>query len=246
MKYLYIILVIVILATVFSLFGFLPGESPSKDEIAISINGHNIARNAVTLESKKSGYHSNDPSDVYDTLITRQLLIEEAERQSINKEESFRKSLQEFYESSLIKILLDRKNSQLETTVTDSEIDSYIALYGTVVTFTRLDAIPASQTEASAAKGLTNTVLFSDLATPVRMLLSALSPGQYGVRFDTGTDKYAIRLDSVQPSPDPASHKVDRQHTFEMLTEYKREQQMNQWLADLKQKATITIHSDKE
>lgn len=246
MKYLFIILAIVSLATVLSLFSFLPGKTPSKDHIAISINGHDIARDAVTAENKRSGYHSEKQSELFDAVITRELLIQEAERQAINKEETFRQSLKQFYENSLIKILLDRKNDQLKAEVSDAELDSYIALLGKIVTFTRLDAIPGSATEANGAKGLTNTALFSDLATPVKMVLASLQPGQFGIQFDTGTEKYAIRLDNVQPSPDPSAQNVDRQHLFAILADYKREQQMNQWLADLQQNATIIIHSDKE
>lgn len=246
MKYLFIILAIVSLATVLSLFSFLPGKFPSKGPIAISINGHDIAREAIDSESKKSGYHSEKQTEIFDAVITRELLIQEAERQAINKEETFRQSLKQFYENSLIKILLDRKDKQLTATVTDGELDSYITLLGKIVTFTRLDAIPKSAAEAGDAKGLTNTALFSDLATPVKMLLASLQPGQYGVQFDTGTEKYAIRLDKVEPSPDPSTGNVDRQRLSATLTDFKREQQMNQWLADLKQNATITIHSDKE
>lgn len=246
MKYLFIILAIVSLATVLSLLSFLPGKTPTKDEIAISVNGRDIARDAVALEGARRGYHAKEQSELYDTLIARELLIQEAERQAIHKEESFRKSLKEFYESSLIKILLDRKNEQLESKVGDEEIAGYLALTGKIVTFTRLDAIPKSHEDAEVAGGLTNTALFNDLATPMRMLLASLRPGQYAIHFDTGTERYAVRLDDIQPAPDPSAPQMDRQRLAAMFEDYKREQQMSQWLTDLKQKATITIHNGKE
>lgn len=246
MKYLFIILAIVSLTTLVSLFSFLPGKAPVKNEIAISINGHDIARDTVALEGSRRGYHAGEQSQLYDTLITRELLIQEAERQAINKEESFRKSLKEFYENSLIKTLLDRKNEQLTTSVSEDELNGYLALSGKIVTFTRLDAIPNSQEEAGSAKGLTNTALFNDLATPVRILLSSLQPGHFALQFDTGTEKYAIRLDDIQPAPNPAEPQIDRQRLAAMFEDYKRGQQMNQWLADLQQNAAITIHNGKE
>lgn len=242
MKYLFIILAIVSFATVASLFAFLPGKTPAKDEIALSINGRDIARDTIALEGNKKGYHAGERSQLYETVITRELLIQEAERQEINKEESFRKSLKDFYENSLIKTLLDRKNEQLTTTVSEEEISGYLALSGKIVTFTRLDVIPQSQEEAASAKGLTNTVLFGDLATPVRVLLSSLQPGQFAIQFDTGTEKYAIRLDDIQPAPNPTEPQIDRQRVAAICAEYKRGQQMNQWLAELQQQATITIH----
>jgi hypothetical protein len=246
MKYLFIILAIVSLATVLSLFTFLPKKAPPRDEIAISINGHDIAKDTISRESTKKGYQAKDKSEIYDTLIIRELLIQEAERQAINKEDSFRKSLKEFYENTLIKSLLDRKNEQLQTSVSEKEISDYVALNGKIITFTRLDSIPNSQEEGKQAKGLSNTALFNDLASPVRILLSSLQPGQFAVHFDTDSEKYAIRLDNVQPSSDISASQPEKKHITAMLEDYKREQQMNQWLADLKQHATITINTGKE
>ncbi|MBU1564275.1 MAG: hypothetical protein KJ630_01440 [Proteobacteria bacterium] len=246
MKYLYIILAIIGLATILTLFFIFPEKGTPQKDIFISINDHDISKATITEESKKHGYHVDQHTEFFDTLITRELLIQEAERQSINKEESFRQALKTYYENSLVKTLLDRQNSKLQVAVTDANIDTYIGFLGKIVTFTRLDAVPKSAAEALSAKGLTNTVLFSDLATPVRLLLSSLQPSQYGVNFDTGTENYALRLDSVEPSPDYVAKTVDRQRIREMLEEHQREQQMKRWLMELRQNATITIYKEQK
>jgi hypothetical protein len=246
MKYLYIILAIVSLATILSLLSFLPGKKTSQDDIAITINGHDIGQGAVASEGKKFGYHSEQQAELFDTLITRELLLQEAQRQAIDKEESFRESLKNYYENSLIKILLDRQNSKIEAAANDADVANYISFLGKIVTFTRLDTIPDSAAEIPAAKGLTNTALFTDLAMPVRLLLSSLKPGQFAIKFDTGTEKYALRLDAVQPAPDYMAKNIDRRHIAEILAEQQKEQQMNRWLSELKQKATITFHNPQE
>ncbi len=246
MKYLYIILAIIGLATILTLFFIFPEKSTPEKDIAISINGHDIGKDTITAQGKKYGYHADQRAEVFDTLITRELLIQEAERQAIHKEESFRQSLKSYYENSLVKTLLDRQNSKLQGTVSDADIDVYIGFLGKIVTFTRLDKVPTSATEAISAKGVTNTALFSDLATPVRLLLSSLQPSQYGVKFDTGTDNYALRLDSVQASPDYVAKTVDKQRIRELLEEYQKEQQMNRWLLELRKNATITIHKEQK
>jgi len=246
MKYLYIILVIIGVTTILTVFFVFPEKRAAQKDNAISINGHEFAKNTVTVEGKKYGYHADQQSEVFDTLITRELLIQEAERQAIHKEESFRQSLKNYYENSLVKTLLDRQNSKLQVAVTDVDIDNYISFLGKIVTFTRLEKIPQYVSEAATSKGLSNTALFSDLATPVRLLLSSLQPGQYGVRFDTGSENYALRLDSVQPSPDYVTKPVDRQRIQEMLEEDQKEQQMKRWLLELRQNATITIHKEQE
>lgn len=249
MKYLYIILAIIGLATIPMVISLLPDKKLPRDEVALSINGRDITKAVASSEGRKHGYHADQKTELFDTLITRELLIQEAERQAINKEETFRSSLKNYYENSLVKILLDRQNSKLQVSVSEADIDNYAAFLGKIITFTRLDKIPDIAPEAQSAKGITNTALFTDLATPVRLLLSSLQPGQFATRFDTGNEKYALRLDSMQAapvSPDAPTKAVDRQRIREMLEEYQKEQQMNRWLLELKQKATITIHKEQE
>ncbi|MFH0783432.1 MAG: hypothetical protein V2B20_15970 [Pseudomonadota bacterium] len=246
MKYLYIILTIIGLATILTLFFVFPEKRAPLKDIAISINGHDFVKETVTAEGKKYGYHSDQQSELFDTLITKELLIQEAERQEIHKEESFRQSLKNYYENSLVKTLLDRQNSKLQVSVSETDIDSYIAFLGKIVTFTRLDTIPKSASDAATAKGVTTTALFSDLASPVRLLLSSLQPSQYGVRFDTGNESYVLRLDSIEPSPEYVAKEADRQRIREMLEEYQKEQQMKRWLLDLRRNATITINKEQK
>lgn len=246
MKYLYIILTIIGFATILTLLFILPEKRAPLKDIAISINGHDFGKEAVTAEGKKYGYHADQQSELFDTLITKELLIQEAERQEIHKEESFRQSLKSYYENSLVKTLLDRQNSKLQVSVSEADVDRYLFFLGKIVTFTRLDTIPKSTSEAVAAKGATTTALFSDLAAPVRLLLSTLQPSQYGVRFDTGNESYALRLDSIEPSPDYVAKTVDRQRIREILEEHQKEQQMKRWLVDLRKNATITINKEQK
>ena len=246
MKYLYTILAIIGLATILTFYFIFPEKGTPQKDIAISINGHDFAKDSVAVEGSKYGYHTDQQAEFFDTLITREVLIQEAERQAIDKEENFRQSLKNYYENSLVKTLLDRQNSRLQVTVSDMDIENYIGFLGKIVTFTRLDKIPQSTAEAASAKGLSNTAVFTDLATPLRLLLSSLQPSQFGIKFDTGSDNYAIRLDSVQPSPDYVAKSVDRVRIREMLEEHQKEQQMNRWILELRQKATITIHNEQK
>jgi hypothetical protein len=245
MKYLYIIASIVTLASILFLFSLLPEKETPQNEIALTVNGHDIGKSTVQQESTRYGYHTEEQSDIYDTIITKELLIQEAQKQQIDKEPNFRKALKDYYETSLIKILFERKNKELVIDVKEAEIKNYITYLGKTITFTRLDSIPETATSASSSKGLTTTALFDDLADPIKMLLSSLSPGQFGTRFDTGSEKFALRLDRVEETKKSAPVKADRKKIIESLSEFKREQQINNWLAELRLKATITIHNKK-
>jgi hypothetical protein len=244
MKYLYTILAIIGGATVVTLLLLLPEKKVDPGEIVLSINGRNIGKEMVAGEGKKHGYHSDEQAEIIDNIITRELLIQEAERCEIHKEESFRQSLKGYYENSLVKTLLDRQNETLQVSVSEDEINGYLDYLGKVVTFSRLEKIPASPAEAEKAPGVSNTALFSELASPVRLLLASLKPSQFAVKYDTGSEAYALRLDSVQDGPEKAIKPVERERVREMLIGHKKEQQMNRWLVDLRQKATITIHNE--
>lgn len=245
MKYLLIVFTLIATTLVISLMLFPSDEPVQDDKIAVTVNGHNISDFTLAAEGKNYGYHDSK-SDLYESVITREILIQEAQRLEIDKEVNFRKSLKKFYENSLVKILLERKNKEITVSVSEKEIDTYLGFLGKTVSFTRLDTIPTDLAQSQAASGIKNTALFDDLAEPLRLLLSTLKPGGYGVRFDTGSEKYAIRLDSVDTSMQPHKPAKDREKIQEILMDYKREQMLNRWLTDLKAKAQIQIHHDKE
>ncbi len=245
MKYLFIIAAIVVLTTIISFFALLPKDKTPEHDIALTINGHSITDKTIAQEHKKFGYHTVAQTDLFDAIITRELLIQEAQRQGIDKEPDFKKALKDYYETSLIKVLYERKNRQLVVNVDESEINHYISYLNKTVTFTRLDKIPENASAAATATGVSDTSLFDDLADSVKVLLSSLSPGQFGVMFDTGNEKYALRLDKVQDLHNTNPYKPKKKHIIAALKEFKREQMINAWLTGLKNNATVTIHKKK-
>lgn len=246
MKYLNFILLIVIGATLLSLFFLWPEETIQERDIALTINGHNYSHKAIESQFNKFGYHSNDSAEIIDSIITRQLLIQEAQQQEIDKEESFRDALKKYYEASLIKILLDRENSQFKITISDKDIDNYIASLDKIVSFTRLEKTPDSEQDAKTMDGLATTALFDDLALQIRLEISTMDVGSYRIMYDNGNESYAIRLDKIQPSSGNKLSAPDRNKIKEILIEHAREIEIDAWLAGLRNQASITIHDEEE
>ena len=244
MKYLYYILAIVVAITLLSLFFLWPEQKIPQKDVLFTINGQNYTRETVTSQYSKFGYHSDNTSEIIDTAISRELLIQEAQKQAIDKEESFKAALKDYYENGLIKILLDRKNDAVQIEITDGDIDRYISFLNTLVSFTRLDQIPKSNQEAAKATGISTTSPFNDLALPVKLLLSSLSPGSFKIKYDTGNEQYAIRLDKIQPTMNEAGSAPDRKKIRRILDDYKREQSLNEWYTDLRNQASITIQQE--
>jgi hypothetical protein len=242
MKYLLTIISIACLATAIALFAFWPEKQPEEKDIAVTINGHNLAR--TTLESGDgTGYHRSSQEELMESAITRELLLQEAQRLAIDKEPSFRAALKSFYEQSLIKVLLDRQYQKTDAKVNEEEVSAFLSMFGKRVTFSRLSANVSADTDQGAKQEQQMTVIFDDLAEPLQVIISTLKPGDSAVKYDTGSDQYTIRLESISDSPATGSTTPDRETVRQRLTEYKREQQMSSWLNNLKKSASITIHN---
>lgn len=243
MKYIIIMLAIFCAATSVTLYFVWPEKSLDTKNVAVTVNGHHLAKNRVQMVGEKNGYHSEEYADLLDSAITRELLIQEAQRQNLDKKESFRVSLKTFYEESLIKTLLDREYSKPTTQITDAEVDTYLSFFGKTVTFSRLSLVDNKVQLATDVPTSENEVLFDDLAEPMKILLSSLNPGEHAVKFDTGNEQYAIRLKKVGEASDKIVTQPDRERVKEMLEEYKQQQQIDNWLYELRKKASITIHN---
>lgn len=237
------ILGIVLAATLLTLYFVWPEKQPHQTGVAVTVNGHDLAKATITAEGAKTGYHSDDYGTLLDSAITRELLLQEAQRQKIDKEEGFREALKSFYEQSLIKILTDRQYTQIQVTVDETEIDAYLSFYGKMVTFSRLPVSSEPPYTPASQEGAQNTVLFDDLSESLQLILSGLKPGEYAVKFDTGSDRYAVRLDNIMPSQGLATTLPSREIAKEMLMEHKRQQQIVKWLDELHNNASITIHN---
>ena len=246
MRYIRIIVAILALASLLTLIYLWPRAAAPKHDVVATINGYQLEKSQLSF-SPDSGADSQTMAVILNSAITRELLIQEAQRQKIDKEEDFRKSLKIFYEQSLLKILMDRKYASLQVSVSDRDIDRYLALFGKMIRFTRLPAAAEPPYKPISSEGQTTNVLFDDLADTLKPMIASLNPGEYAVRFDTGHEQYALRLDAVTASSatSPAAGAPPREMARKIIEQSKKEQLVSQWLAELRQRANITIHHDK-
>ena len=63
--------------------------------------------------------------DVLDALISKKLILQEAEKEGLNKSKEFLNSLQHYYEQLLLKLIIDLKSKELASRVkvSDKEIN---------------------------------------------------------------------------------------------------------------------------
>jgi hypothetical protein len=244
MKYLLIIFTIILAITAATIFFIWPDRPMEKKDILVTINGHNISRTDLQEEGK-TGSHHESGDDFLTSVITRQLLIEEAQKLSIDKEPSFRKELKEYYEQSLIKVLMERENASLHAQVSDQEVDNFLSSFGMTYTFVRLKTLEPPSVESLKKNGMVHSARFEDLSENLQLVIAGLKPGEIAMEFETGNENYAVLLQKIEGNSErPAS--IDPIKVRKTLIEHKRRQQTNNWINNLRKKATITIHKQKE
>ena len=238
MKYLLIILAIVLAVTSVTVFYFWPEPETIKKDILVTVNGHSLPRSLFDRKKEQSGNYSKDDKAILDNIIINELLLQEAQRLNIDKEPAFRMSVQNYYEHSLIKILIDRKFSDTKIEATDQDIDQYISNYGKIFTYTRL---PENNSKGSIRKPEQRSVLFDDLSDSLKLMLGSMKVGDVVTDFYTGSEVVSFRLDKIEPGPKQEPFWGNRESIRRIITNYKKERALTAWIKELRDRATITI-----
>jgi parvulin-like peptidyl-prolyl isomerase len=241
MRYIYYI--IFILLGLSAIIGYeLRSKNDSFKEAALIINGRVITTDEFNKLYSSRPSHVKEKSDFINSLITKELLIQESQKEGIDKEESFRRSIQNFYEQSLIKLLIDRKFASLNITVSDEEINRYIAflnkkLHLTMFSFDSLE----EATRGNYGDGESKTIYFEGLCEDIRYCIISLKEGEMTKPIKIGEKYVVVRLDKVEISPLHKPSTIDKDRIKRMLTECKKEKMINDWITDLREKASIKI-----
>lgn len=213
---------------------------PPEKNIAISINRKHITQEEFA--ARLAAVHALDRQDFINSLIVKELMIQDAQKEGIDKNEAFRRSIQDYYEQSLIKQVMEKKIRSLRVAVTDAEVDHFASFLNSTLILTVFNAVD----EAAAKKGQfrsqeLRTVRVSDLAGDMGDRLAALQAGGMTAPAcsDVGCDVY--RLDSAAAPPSEKLSAESRDRLRGRLLERKRQSAMDSWIADLRAKSDIKI-----
>ena len=119
------------------LFSFLAGcsagSSPDKKVVA-QIDKYKMTIEDLKYEFKNAPYDEiallkteNGKKKYLEGIIEKEVLLQEAQRQGIDREKDFMKSIENYWEQALLRILIERKSREISnlTTVYDNEIEEY-------------------------------------------------------------------------------------------------------------------------
>ena len=241
MRYIYYIIVILLALSALIGYALFPSRI-SPNNVAVTINDRVISTEEFNRLHAAQAGGTKDSSDFLNSLITKELLIQESQKEGIDKEESFRRSIQNFYEQSLIKLLMDRKFASLQISVSESDVDKYVSLSKgrlslTVFSFDNED----EARKAGAGNGENKKVYLEDLSEILRSSLVPLREGEMTEPVRNGDKFIKIRLDRVEMIPTRAAPAVDREMIKKMLADAKKEKMINDWIAEVKKKSSIKI-----
>jgi peptidyl-prolyl cis-trans isomerase SurA len=99
------------------LFAFLGCEKAPVKPVLVTINNYSISREEFDREFIDSPLAKKDTREArkqfLEMLINRKLLLQEAQKLGLDKDAEFLKSIERFWEQSLLKAYLDRKTQEV-------------------------------------------------------------------------------------------------------------------------------------
>ena len=242
MKYVYYIVAIVIIFSGLAAYGLFDTRIEISEPV-LSINDRIYSE--MELEKLlKIELSDMNREQFIQSLIEKQLLIQQAIKMEINKEENFRRSVENFYEQSLIKILLDRKLSSMVVDVTTEEVSKYEELTGKKLTITKLiyPGIVDLKNRTNERIEVINTD-FINLSDDLKFIILNLNTGESSNPQSRGEAGPVIyRLDDIQPIEKTAN---DREKVFDLkrvslfIQDKKKEQVLEKWITSIRESAEI-------
>lgn len=118
---------LIILAVLASLVSF--GYASTQKLILAKINNYEITHAEFLREFQESPYAREDTyeskKEFLDFIVSRKLILQDAQKMGLDKDEKFLKMIENFWEQSLLKLALEEKSKEVATGVfvSDKEIE---------------------------------------------------------------------------------------------------------------------------
>lgn len=251
MRYIYAVAGIILIILGLSGITFLRSQPPSSKELA------RINERAITIDEFRKAYdekHASSPVPIdkrlfVDELITKEILIQEAKRRGLDLREPFRRSIQNYYEQTLLKNLAQARMSEIKVSIDEKEITSYYENMGKVFRFKVMsfakeaEAFDAVKSFPSAEAG-EKTLSVAELPDEMINDISALKSGDVYQRPVPFNRVFLVfKLEGIRNEPVPPLSEV-RDEIRRTLEEKKRRAEMEMWLAELKKNANIKLNEE--
>jgi hypothetical protein len=211
----------------------------------------------ISLRSKQNPAYKITPTTLegqLDTIIDRKLMIQEAMKMGLAGNADFVRTIQSFWEQTLIRELIENKNDEWEKRlfVTEQEIRDYYDKATQMATF----SLYRTKDEKRAVEVLKKTenhgdapgwevigpVAYHDVPPFALADLFDMAEGEKKMLRD-GDEFIVIYLMKKEIHPLPPLNKIQGQVKREVL-ERKKTEALEEWLAQVREKADIDINKE--
>ena len=211
----------------------------------------------IALKAKQNPAYEITPSVIegqLDTIIDRRLMIQEAMKMGLAGNEDFVRTIQAFWEQTLIRELIANKNREWEERlfVTERELRDYYRKAQQIVTFKVIRADDEKKAE-EILKGIkkekdslnweiVGPIAYIDVDHPVLKEAFHMSEGQIKMLKD-GEEFLIIAFEKKETIALPPLEEVQGQIKKEVL-ESKKTEALEEWLTEVRGKADIEISTN--
>lgn len=242
MRYIAYIVFILVTATA-GIFAFGRFDTPAPpDDAALIVNSRTLTLAELKDRYERNPYAGEDRDAFYESIITRELLIQEAQKTGIDREENFRRTVQEFFEQSLIKVLMDRKYQAFQEPLSPEELVAYRSRMDKrfQLTLLRYPTLKAAQERLGEDRESLDEA-FLDLPALVREKLLDLAPGEETQPFASGHEFIVVHFDAERLIPVGEQTVLPDALLSKKIAEEKRALKMDQWVETLRRGAQVTV-----
>ncbi len=246
MKYIYFILgIILLISCAYGVISY-KGSGEPPGENALVVNERVIPFAELQQMWQQKPYHYRDQNEFIDDLVLREVLIQEAINGGIADEDQFKRLIKDFFEQSLVKTLLDRK--QLEQPIELSEPDlanfrkaQHLRYRLTLLRYQSYQQALAG--EAAQEQQLIEDFVVLPEALQVRLL--SMRSGELSTPFADGADYVRIQIDQIDKLPQLQESVISddelRQHLHYLL----QQKILEEWILRVREQAIVRYPQQK-
>lgn len=239
------------------------GKKTGQEEVA-KVNGSSIHlkefEKELALASRRDPNLAMDDKaveEVLNTMVDRKLLIQEAVKKGLSKDERFLDAIKTFWEQTLVRELIEVKEKEWaeKISVTDEEVMNYHARMAFRVTLKAASAKDEAEAvkfkerlykgDDADIKGVETMTILAENIKTIDPLYGAfgLNEGEASA-LKSGKSAIAVKVIKKEPLKAPPLQEIAPRIKAKLLGE-KKEAALEQWLDSIKASARIEIDKNK-
>jgi len=241
MRYLFAILVFLILISGISWKAVFPTAKEVKNP-ALVINDRIISQQEFERMRKEAHKFSNDDAEILDNIITKELLIQYAKSRGLDEEEAFKASIKNYYEQTLIKLLMERKYAAAKAEVSPEEVRRYREMCGKKVYFSVFPAASKDAYHGNLPAPSENRVeRFVNLPEDIALAIYMLTKGEKSAPLKRNNGYVVYRLDRTEEITEGGLPPLTEKDIIATIRSHEIQQQIDDWVSSLRAEARIKV-----